>query len=181
MRGLRRFNPNDPRNWNDSSSPSYHHPANPNSAGAREARATRKATSERLSASDANPDATPGVLVPEAPIQNAREGGLGAPGPAHEVGPHGERTGEIRGTVLQVVQPRVNENPWLVLDIRTDSGSTVVVRGRFFWGAVRAPYVAQGHYVRVGGKPTRDGYIKPQYIVNESNGSRWRRSRLWPW
>jgi hypothetical protein len=81
--------------------------------------------------------------------------------------------GEIRGTVLNVVQPVVNVNPWLTMDIRTESGETVAVRKFFFWGAVTAPYIAEGHYVRVAGRKTRGGYIKPRYIVNETTGSRW--------
>jgi len=84
-------------------------------------------------------------------------------------------SGEVRGTVLDVVEPVVNVNPWLVIDIRTDEGETVAVRGWFFWGTIRAPHVAAGHHIRVGGRLTRGGYIKPSYIINESTGSRWRR------
>jgi hypothetical protein len=69
----------------------------------------------------------------------------------------------------------VNVNPWMVIDIRTDDGETMAVRGWFFWGTIRAPHVAEGQYVRVGGRLTRQGYIKPRYIINESTGSRWRR------
>jgi hypothetical protein len=123
-----------------------------------------------------------GPLTPEPPIgepqgaPSMREGTPGppvaSPGPPPPSPLPGE-PGEIRGTVLNVVQPVVNVNPWLTMDIRTESGETVAVRKFFFWGAVTAPYIAEGHYVRVAGRKTRGGYIKPRYIVNETTGSRW--------
>jgi hypothetical protein len=133
--------------------------------------------------------AWPGPLTPEAPISEPSHTSRGTEAvtprlPVVDSGHAGDRrlgrAGEFSGTVLNVVPPVVNENPWLVLDIRTESGETVAVRARFFWGAIRAPYVAEGHYVRVAGRTTRRGYIKPRYIINESTGSQWRRSRLLP-
>jgi hypothetical protein len=126
---------------------------------------------------------TPEMPLPvPTPVDEARARAITyAPvvaGPTHPGGPNDERPGQFRGTVLNVVQPVVNMNPWLFLDIRTDSGDTVAVRARFFWGALRAPYVAEGHYVRVKGRQTRHGYIKPRSIVNESTGSRWTKSRF---
>jgi hypothetical protein len=124
-----------------------------------------------------------GPLEPEAPIgEPPAEPSVGqvTPRPSDGIPGHPDSlrpgwSGEVRGTVLNVVQPVVNVNPWLVLNIRTDDGETVAVRGWFFWGAIRAPQVAEGHYVRVGGRLTHQGYIKPSYIINESTGSRWRR------
>ena len=106
-------------------------------------------------------------MAPPAPAAGSREGmgGLRPPG----------WKGEVQGTVLDVAEPVVNVNPWLVIDIRTDEGEAMVVRGWFFWGKIRAPHVAAGHHIRVGGRMTRGGYIKPSYIINESTGSRWRR------
>jgi hypothetical protein len=122
-----------------------------------------------------------GPLTPESPI-----GGLPAePEMAPPAPPAGSQesvgglrpgwSGEVGGTVLDVTEPVVNVNPWLVIDIRTDDGEAMVVRGWFFWGAIRAPHVAAGQHIRVGGRLTRQGYIKPSYIINESTGSRWRR------
>jgi hypothetical protein len=122
-----------------------------------------------------------GPLTPESPI-----GGLPAePEMASPASSAGSResegglrpgwSGEVGGTVLDVSEPVVNVNPWLVIDIRTDDGEAMVVRGWFFWGAIRAPHVAAGQHIRVGGRLTRQGYIKPSYIINESTGSRWRR------
>jgi hypothetical protein len=74
-----------------------------------------------------------------------------------------------------VVEPVVNVSPWLVIDLRTDDGETIAVRRWFFWGTIRAPHIAEGHHIRVRGRLTRQGYIKPSYIINESTGSRWRR------
>jgi hypothetical protein len=118
-----------------------------------------------------------GPLTPERPI-----GGLPAepemPAPASSAGSP-ESAGGLppgwSGTVLDVAEPVVNVNPWLVIDIRTDEGETMTVRRWFFWGTIRAPHVVAGHHIRVGGRLTRRGYIKPSYIINESTGSRWRR------
>ena len=122
-----------------------------------------------------------GPLTPERPI-----GGLpGEPEMAPPAPPAGSPeslsalqpgwSGEVRGTVLGVVEPVVNVNPWLVIDLRTDDGETIAVRRWFFWGTIRAPHIAEGHHIRVRGRLTRRGYIKPSYIINESTGSRWRR------
>lgn len=81
--------------------------------------------------------------------------------------------GEIRGTVLNVVPPVANVNPWLTFDLRTNSGETYSVRAWFFLGAITAPQVLEGHVVRVRGRRTGRGYIKAASIINESNGSRW--------
>jgi hypothetical protein len=122
-----------------------------------------------------------GPLTPEPPIGEppgvpSMRGGTPGPSvasPGPPPSPQPGEPGEIRGTVLNVVQPVVNVNPWLTMDIRTESGETVAVRKFFFWGAVTAPHIAEGHYVRVAGRKTRGGYIKPRYIVNETTGSRW--------
>jgi hypothetical protein len=123
-----------------------------------------------------------GPLTPEPPIsepqgepsmREAMPGPAAASSPGSPPRPQPAEPGEIRGTVLNVVQPVVNVNPWLTMDIRTESGETVAVRKFFFWGAVTAPFIAEGHYVRVAGRRTRGGYIKPRYIVNETTGSRW--------
>ena len=138
-------------------------------------------------ASDAGGEsAGSGPLEPEAPIgepsaeprvrQVTPRPSDGIPGHPDSLRPGW--SGEIRGTVLDVVEPVVNVNPWLVIDIRTDDGATMAVRGWFFWGAIRAPQVAEGHHIRVRGRLTRQGYIKPSYIINESTGSRWRRWAL---
>ena len=135
---------------------------------------------------DGGESAGPGPLKPEAPIgePSAKPSGRQVtPSPSDGILGHPDSlrpgwSGEVRGTVLNVVQPVVNVNPWLVLYIRTDNGETVAVRGWFFWGAIRAPHITEGHYVRVGGRLTRQGYIRPSYIINESTGSRWRRWAL---
>jgi hypothetical protein len=84
------------------------------------------------------------------------------------------RRGEIRGTVLNVVPPQANVNPWLTFDLRTSNGTTYSVKAWFFLGAITAPQVLEGHVVRVRGRRTRRGHIKATSIINESNGSRWR-------
>jgi hypothetical protein len=84
------------------------------------------------------------------------------------------RRGEIRGTVLNVVPPQTNVNPWLTFDLRTSNGDTYSVKKFFFLGAITAPQVLEGHVVRVKGRRSRRGYIKATSIFNESNGSRWR-------
>ena len=89
-------------------------------------------------------------------------------------------SGEVRGTVLSVIEPVVNVNLWLQILIRTDDGETVEVRGWFFWVAIRAPHIAEGQHIRVGGRLTRRDYIKPGYIINDSTGSRWRRWLRFP-
>jgi hypothetical protein len=123
-----------------------------------------------------------GSLTPEPPIgeppgeSSMREATAGpsVAGSAPQPSPPPERPGEIRGTVLNVVQPAYPSNPWLSIDIRTESGETVAVRQRFlFWGSWSVPYIAEGHYVRVAGRKTRAGYIKPSDIVNETTGERW--------
>lgn len=125
--------------------------------------------------------AGPAPLTPEEPIGRlSAEPGTAPPAPLDSGGresvsglPPGW-SGEIRGTVLGVVEPVVNVNPWLVVEMRTDSGETVTVRAWFFWGTIRAPHIAEGHHICVGGRLTRRGYIKPSYIIDDSTGSRWR-------
>ena len=124
-----------------------------------------------------------GPLIPEAPIgesppvPTSRQPAPGSPSrsPNQPLWPQGKRADEYRGTVLNVIQPIINVNPWLVLDIKSECGKTIAVRARFFWGSIRCPYVAEGHYVRVAGRMTGEGYLKPRYIINETTGSRWRR------
>ena len=76
---------------------------------------------------------------------------------------------------LNVVQPVVNVNPWLVIDIRTDDGETMAVRGAVFLGRDPRSVCRRGTSRPCGGRLTHQGYIKPSYIINESTGSRWRR------
>jgi pSer/pThr/pTyr-binding forkhead associated (FHA) protein len=128
---------------------------------------------------------------PVAPVALAREMPIGASGPMGESGSvtpavagHKRHlmkriTGQsFRGTVLKVILPQVNVNPYLLLDIRTEDGDTVAVRAGF-WLPFGVPHVAEGHRVRVVGRRTDAGFISPRYIENETTGVIWR--RLIPW
>jgi hypothetical protein len=123
-----------------------------------------------------------GGLTPEPPIGAGTQ--PGDPEPLAPVVPGDEGppvTGQsgrsFRGTVLNVIPPVVNVNPYLMLDIRTEDGQTVAVRASF-WLPFGVPYVAEGHHVRVVGHRTRAGFIKPDSIENETTGVRWRRRKL---
>jgi len=73
--------------------------------------------------------------------------------------------------------PYINVNPWLVVEISTPKGDGISIRAFFLFGAITAPYIAEGHNIRFRGRVSRRGYIKPYYIVNETTGSTWRRWR----
>lgn len=130
-----------------------------------------------------------GPLVPEQPIGGswtpsgpaAPEGAVHTPAPGPEPRPAirsgGGVPAEFRGTVRNVTVPQPNGHPWLWIDVTAEDGRTVAIRA-FFWIYFRAPYVAEGHYIRVGGRATRRGYFKPRFIANETTGSNWHRSRL---
>jgi hypothetical protein len=128
------------------------------------------------------PSVAPGALAREMPIGTGRPlGDAGSITPAVGRGriPMTRRSGQsLRGTVLNAIQPQVNVNPYLLLDVRTEDGDTVAVRARF-WLPFGVPYVAEGHQVHVVGRRTRAGFISPRYIENETTGVRWRRRLPW--
>ena len=102
-------------------------------------------------------------------------GGMGPPPADDGPVPPGDLQGgraDLRGTVVRSVPPSQG-NPQLVVEVRTDDGRTVTLR-RSFLTPFGVPHLAEGHHIRVDGDLTREGWIRPRRIVNESTSETWR-------
>jgi hypothetical protein len=124
-----------------------------------------------------------GGLSREAPIGQGSptEGGPSVPtvpdyeGPSEPASVREEFSGTVLNVTMPTWSPQSAGNPFLLCDVRTDSGETVTIRRRFLTAPFRVPHLAEGHHIRFAGDVTRRGYINPRFIDNETNDVQWRR------
>lgn len=75
------------------------------------------------------------------------------------------------GTVATVIPVVPNGNATLVIEVRSDDGTTTAVR-KLFAFPLGAPHVSPGHRVIVHGR-RRSGYLVPHTIENLTTGVVW--------